>query len=456
MISAPIAPSALNAASAMTAAPVAASASASAGAQRAVASGGRIAVVGGGVAGLSAAWLLSEKYAVTLFEAAPYVGGHTNTVDVQLDGLCHPVDTGFLVHNDLTYPHLVQLFQHLGIPVHASDMTFSVSLAQPDLEWAGANLGTVFAQRRNLLRPAFLGMLRDILRFNRQASRYLERCGPYATLGDLLNNEGYGQAMRDWYLLPMAGAIWSTPPSTVLQQPARTFLSFCLNHRLLQVSGRPQWKTVKGGARRYVEAMLPRIADVRVSSPVHTVKRLADGVEVRTAGRVDRFDAVVLACHAPTTLAMLDASDDERDMLSRVRYQPNVAVLHTDTALLPRRRAVWSAWNYRAGPAADSPMSVSYLLNHLQPLPFTQAVIVTLNPQEEPAADRVLGRYEYEHPILDADAVTAQSRLPAIQGQARTWFCGAWTGYGFHEDGLASAIRVAADFGVTPPWSAPS
>lgn len=415
--------------------------------------GGRIAVVGGGVSGLSAAWLLSEKYSVTLFEAGSYVGGHTNTVDAEVDGIRHPVDTGFLVHNDLTYPNLVQLFRHLNIPVHASDMTFSVSLAQPDLEWAGTSLGTVFAQRRNLMRPAFLGMLRDILRFNRHAARYLARCGPYALLGDLLDDEGYGQAMRDWYLLPMAGAIWSTPPSMVLQQPARTFLSFCLNHRLLQVAGRPQWKTVKGGARQYVNAMLPRIADVRVSSAVHTVKRLADGVEVRSAGHVDRYDAVVLACHAPTSLAMLDASEDERDVLSRVRYQPNVAVLHTDTALLPRRRAVWSAWNYLAGPTADAPMSVSYLLNHLQPLPFKQPVIVTLNPQREPAASSVLGRFDYEHPVLDADTVAAQGQLAGIQGRARTWFCGAWTGYGFHEDGLASAIRVAADFGVSPPWS---
>lgn len=418
--------------------------------------GGRIAVVGGGVSGLSAAWLLSEKYSVTLFEAGSYVGGHTNTVDAEVDGIRHPVDTGFLVHNDLTYPNLVQLFRHLNIPVHASDMTFSVSLAQPDLEWAGTSLGTVFAQRRNLMRPAFLGMLRDILRFNRHAARYLARCGPYALLGDLLDDEGYGQAMRDWYLLPMAGAIWSTPPSMVLQQPARTFLSFCLNHRLLQVAGRPQWKTVKGGARQYVNAMLPRIADVRVSSAVHTVKRLADGVEVRSAGHVDRYDAVVLACHAPTSLAMLDASEDERDVLSRVRYQPNVAVLHTDTALLPRRRAVWSAWNYLAGPTADAPMSVSYLLNHLQPLPFKQPVIVTLNPQQEPAASSVLGRFDYEHPVLDADTVVAQSQLAGIQGRARTWFCGAWTGYGFHEDGLASAIRVAADFGVSPPWSTAS
>ncbi|WP_447982496.1 NAD(P)/FAD-dependent oxidoreductase [Achromobacter kerstersii] len=418
--------------------------------------GGRIAVVGGGVSGLSAAWLLSEKYSVTLFEAGSYVGGHTNTVDAEVDGIRHPVDTGFLVHNDLTYPNLVQLFRHLNIPVHASDMTFSVSLAQPDLEWAGTSLGTVFAQRRNLMRPAFLGMLRDILRFNRHAARYLARCGPYALLGDLLDDEGYGQAMRDWYLLPMAGAIWSTPPSMVLQQPARTFLSFCLNHRLLQVAGRPQWKTVKGGARQYVNAMLPRIADVRVSSAVHTVKRLADGVEVRSAGHVDRYDAVVLACHAPTSLAMLDASEDERDVLSRVRYQPNVAVLHTDTALLPRRRAVWSAWNYLAGPTADAPMSVSYLLNHLQPLPFKQPVIVTLNPQREPAASSVLGRFDYEHPVLDADTVVAQSQLAGIQGRARTWFCGAWTGYGFHEDGLASAIRVAADFGVSPPWSTAS
>lgn len=417
----------------------------------------RIAVVGSGIAGLSAAWLLADQYRVTLFEAGDYFGGHSNTVDVTLEGVTHPVDTGFLVHNDLTYPNLVPLLAHLGVPVHASDMSFGVSIHEPDIEWAGTNLASVFAQPSNLFRPKFIGMLRDILRFNREAERYLlEARSTPVTLGELLAREKFGQAMQEWYLLPMAAAIWSAPVSAVLDFSAATFLSFCLNHRLLQIDQRPKWKTILGGSRLYVQAMLKRLTDARLACPVTRVQRTADSVVISSPRGEESFDAVVMACHAPTTLALLDPTPHEHRVLSAIRYQPNEAILHTDVTLLPRRQKVWSAWNYMAagGQGAERPVAVSYLINQLQPLPFKTPVIVTLNPHQPPDPAKVLARFSYEHPVLDQAASLAQSELPGLQGQQRTWFCGAWTGFGFHEDGLKSALRVARAFGVTPPWQA--
>lgn len=423
----------------------------------ALAPGSRIAVVGSGIAGLSTAWLLAQKYQITLFEAGDYFGGHSNTVNVTLEGITHPVDTGFLVHNDLTYPNLVPLLAHLGVPVHASEMSFGVSLQKPDLEWAGTDLSTVFAQPLNFFRPRFLRMLYDILRFNREADRYLAeaRIAPI-TLGALLKRENYAQAMQDWYLLPMAAAIWSTPVSAVLDFSAETFLAFCLNHRLLQIENRPQWKTILGGSQVYVRAMLARISDARLACPVTQVSRSADSVRITSSRGVEHFDAVVMACHAPTTLALLDATPAERQVLSAFHVQSNEAVLHTDIALLPRRSKVWSAWNYMSvgGQGGASPVAVSYWINQLQPLPFKTPVIVTLNPHQAPDPDKVLARFSYAHPVLDQTASRAQKSLYMLQGQQRTWFCGAWTGYGFHEDGLKSGLRVARDFGVTPPWQA--
>jgi predicted NAD/FAD-binding protein len=422
--------------------------------------GQRVAVVGAGIAGLASAYLLARKHRVTLFEASGYAGGHTNTVDVTLDGVTAPVDTGFLVFNDRTYPNLVALFDELGVGAVASDMSFSVSLDGGMLEWAGTNLNTVFAQRRNLYSPSFLGMLRDVLRFNASAEQHLHNAmRERHSVGDMLLANGYGQPFQHHYLLPMAAAIWSSRAADILQFPAATFLRFCLNHALLQIRHRPQWKTVEGGARAYVRRIVARLDDVRLRTPVRQVRRERDGATVVHGNGVhERFDAVVLAGHAPDSLRLLDdATPDECKVLGAVRYQPNLAVLHTDPQLLPRRRRVWSAWNYvsQASHAAhaDRPVCVSYLINQLQALPFRSPVVVTLNPVNEPAPHTVLGRYAYEHPLLDLAAVEAQSHLPGLQGRRRTWFAGAWTGYGFHEDGLKSALRVARDFDVLPTWA---
>lgn len=419
--------------------------------------GRRIAVVGGGIAGLGAAWLLSRRHRVTLFEAGSYVGGHTNTVDVEIGGVSHPVDTGFLVFNRRTYPNLCALFAHLGVKSVASEMSFGVSLADPAIEWAGSDLGTVFAQRSNLLRPAFLGMLRDILRFNRDTTRMAAQgSAPDVSLGAYLAEHGYGSAFRDWYLLPMAAAIWSCPTRTMLDYPLATFVRFCHNHGLLQILDRPQWLTVEGGGRSYVRRIVSQLDDVRIATPVQGVDRRADGVWLRTPEGAEFFDEVVFACHSDQTLAILGdgASADERRILGAVRYQPNVALLHTDSALLPRRRKVWSAWNYLAGAGRpdERPVSVSYLINRLQPLPFDTPVIVSLNPFAEPAADKLIRRIEYAHPVFDQAAIDAQAALPQLQGVRRSWFAGAWTGYGFHEDGLRSAVAIAERLGVDIPW----
>ncbi len=421
----------------------------------------RIGVVGSGIAGSAAAWLLSRTHHVTLFEAEGRAGGHTHTVDLTLDGLTWPVDTGFLVFNRKTYPHLCGLFEHLGVDIAESSMGFSFSLDEPDLEWAGTDLSTVFAQPGNLLRPSFLTMLRDILRFNRETTAMAESGAfPECTLGEFLAERRFGDSLRDLYLLPMAASIWSCPKATMLGFPLRSFVQFCHNHHLLQVEGRPQWLTVRGGARTYLQRLHRDIATVRTAAPVAAVRRIRQGVELVGPGFQETFDAVVLAGHSDQSLAILgeEATEDERAVLSAVRYQPNRALLHSDVALLPRRHKVWSAWNYLASAgaaartASDAPVAVSYLINKLQPLPFQRPVVVTLNPCRDPDPALTWREIHYSHPVFDTAAIAAQERLPAIQGRDRIWFAGAWTGYGFHEDGLRSAVNVARSFGIVPPW----
>lgn len=418
----------------------------------------KVAIVGSGIAGLGCAHaLLTERphgVQVTLFEAASRLGGHTNTVDVRLDGIEFPVDTGFLVFNERTYPNLIRLLADLGVPTAKSDMSFAVSVpangpSGSRIEWAGTDLAGVFAQRRNLASPRFLGMLADILRFNRQAGRIAqgaEQAGD-PTLGEFLDRHRYGENFRRWYLLPMAAAIWSCPMRTMLDYPLATFIRFCHNHGLLQVNDRPQWFTVAGGARQYVRKIAARLTDLRLGTPVLEVRRneAAGKVSVRTERGIEAFDHVVLACHSDQSAALLaDADDAERRLLSGARYQPNRAVLHTDPRLMPRLRKVWSSWNYLSDGGADPSVSVTYLLNKLQPLPFRTPVFVSLNPIVEPEPGTVIAEFDYSHPIFDARMIEAQQRLPDVQGRRRVWLAGAWTGYGFHEDGLKSGLAVAA------------
>ncbi|MCC6194096.1 MAG: FAD-dependent oxidoreductase [Burkholderiales bacterium] len=410
----------------------------------------RVAIVGSGIAGLGAARLLHRQgHAVTLFEAAPRAGGHAATVDVAIAGRSFPVDTGFLVYNERTYPRLVGLFRELGVESVASEMSFSCRAERDGVEWAGSGIGSLFAQPRNAARPAFWGMLADIVRFNREASALAggERLW-HVPLGDWLDAQRYGAGFRNWYLLPMAAAIWSSPRRDILRFPLPAFLRFCRNHGLLRLTDRPRWRTVRGGARIYVERIVAGLPDVRLATPVQRVLRRAGHVTVVTHGNVaERFDEVVLACHSNQSRAILaDRSPREDRRLASVRYQTNRAVLHTDETLLPRARRAWSAWNCLCvdDPAGERPVAVSYLINKLQPLPLPTPVIVTLNPPVEPR--NVLGEFVYEHPLLDATAIAAQRAIASEQGARRTWFAGAWMGYGFHEDGLASAHAIADAF----------
>ncbi|BBE71243.1 NAD(P)/FAD-dependent oxidoreductase [Oharaeibacter diazotrophicus] len=419
----------------------------------------RIAVIGSGISGNAAAWALSARHDVVLYEKAPRAGGHSATVDVDYDGTVVPVDTGFIVYNELNYPNLVALFRHLDVPTEASDMSFAVSVGDGGLEWAGTSLASVFAQPVNLFRPRFLGMIRDILRFNRECT--LDHDAGRLdglTLGAYLERKGFGRGFRDDYLVPMGAAIWSTPDAEILEFPASNFVRFFRNHRLVDRE-RPIWRTVSRGSREYVDrllAPLKALGKVRLASPVVAVTRGRTHVEVRTAdGETDRFDEVVFAAHADQTLAMLaDASADERAVLGAVRYLPNRVVLHRDTALMPKRRSVWSSWNYLRGERDDgrAPVSVTYWMNRLQNIDPARPLFVTLNPVREPDPALVFGEWSYDHPQFDAAAIAAQRRLPAIQGRRRSWFCGAWTGYGFHEDGLVSGLAVAESLGGAIPW----
>ncbi len=419
----------------------------------------KLAVIGSGISGLAAAHRLRSHARVTLFEASDYLGGHANTVDIQLPDrhgklVSHGVDTGFLVFNERTYPGFIALLEELGIPSAASDMSFSVqvpgaSLSGGAMEWSGSTLSSVFAQRSNLARPKFWGMLRDLLRFNRLCTE-LAVGGREAemrhSLLHFLDANRFGSAFRDWYLLPMLGCIWSCSPTQMLQFPVATMIRFCYNHGLLQVSRRPQWFTVAGGSRQYVKKIAQGL-DVRLASPVERIERDDACVKIVSQGKVELFDAVVLAVHSDQALRLLDRpTARETAVLGAIRYQNNRAFLHTDVSQLPRRKVAWAAWNFERGPIVSSERSgvcLHYWINQLQPLPFNQAVIVSLNPVRAIAEHELLAEFQYQHPVFDLAAIDAQLEVPAMQGVQRTWFCGAWTGYGFHEDGLQSGFRAA-------------
>ncbi len=426
----------------------------------------RVAVVGAGVSGLVAARSLHPHADVTLFEAGRYFGGHAHTIELGLPTSAgvpgvvrHGVDTGFLVYNDRTYPGLIALFDELGVETAASDMSFSVQAPRADgrrLEWSGNNLATVFAQRRNLLDGRFLGMLADLLRFNRLTTR-IATAGTEQELAqplrDFLDAHRFGAAFRDWYFLPMMGCIWSCPTAQMLAFPVATMIRFCHNHGLLQIADRPQWRTVKGGSKHYVDKIVAGLDDARLATPVRRVTRTANGVLVATDRGTERFDHVVLATHSDQSLRLLaDASPAEHATLGAIRYQPNRAVLHTDASVLPQRRSAWAAWNYEAASTvadadadtAEPRVCLHYLLNQLQPLPWQQPVIVSLNPLRPIARNRVMAEYDYDHPVFDLAALRAQRDVKQLQGERNTWFAGAWMGYGFHEDGLQAGLAAAA------------
>ena len=424
----------------------------------------RVAVVGSGIAGLGAAHALRGKADISLFEAGAYFGGHTHTVDVTLpdahgNAVSHGVDTGFLVFNERTYPEFIALLKELDVSAVPSDMSFSVQVPRAQgraLEWSGTSLNTVFAQRANLLRPAFWRMLRDLLRFNKLVTDLATR-GAEASLtqplAEFLQAQKFSAEFRDWYLLPMLGCIWSCPTDQMLQFPVATMVRFCHNHGLAQVSQRPQWWTVAGGARHYVDKITAGITDKRLNTPVRQITRDARGVAVTTDTGTERFDRLVLATHSDQALALLGehATAQERQVLGAIHYQPNRAVLHTDTRVLPRNPSAWAAWNYEAAHSSqtDARVCLHYLINRLQPVPFQQPVVVSLNPVQPIADDQVLGSFDYAHPVFDLAAIRAQAEVPGLQGRQHTYFAGAWMGYGFHEDGLkagrAAASQLLAD-----------
>jgi uncharacterized protein len=424
----------------------------------------RVAVVGSGIAGLAVAHALAREARITLFEAANWFGGHAHTVDVTLEGLTHGVDTGFLVFNERTYPQLIRLFADLGVETAPSQMSFSVQSPAAAWEWCGSDLNGVFAQRRNLVSPRFWSMLAQIVRFNRLASALARRNADAQmdqAIGDFLDRHGFDAVFRDGYLLPMIGSIWSCRIDQMLRFPVGTMIRFCHNHGLIQLANRPQWHTVRGGSKHYVARLVAAVADRRAATPVRALRRVppgdgSGGVMVRTDRGEERFDDVVLATHTDQSLALLaDAGAAERRVLGAIGYQPNRVVLHTDASVLPQRRRAWAAWNYEG--AADGSheaagVCLHYLINRLQPLPWATPVVVSMNPLRPIQQSSILGEWTYAHPVFDRAAVAAQAELPAIQGRSRVWFCGAWTRYGFHEDGLISGLAVAQ--GLRAQWAA--
>lgn len=434
----------------------------------------KVAIIGSGISGLAAAHTLQGKVDLTLFEAGTYFGGHTNTVDVTLPTpqgfVTHGVDTGFLVFNERTYPHLIKLLAELGVQTAKSEMSFSVKSTSPNtgrlLEWSGTSLNALFAQRSNLFNWRFLKMLSDIGRFNALCTRLAASDSDQQmrqTVGEFLKANGFGAEFCDAYFLPMAACIWSCPTAQMLEFPMATMIRFCHNHGLLQIKDRPQWWTVQGGARQYVEKITARIADKRLNTPVRRIERIkanlatqsTTAVRISTDHTQETFDAVIIATHSDQALAMLqDPGALERTLLSAVAYQPNRAVLHTDASVLPSRKAAWAAWNYerainplhkKSGAPDPTPnVCLHYLLNRLQPLPWGQPVVVSLNPIREIDPQHVLGDFAYAHPVFDVVAIKAQRQFAWLQGQQNTYYCGAWIGYGFHEDGLKAGQSAAA------------
>jgi uncharacterized protein len=414
-----------------------------------------IAIIGSGISGMGTAHLLHPKHAITLYEKNAVTGGHTRTKLVDYDGVSIPVDTGFIVYNERNYPNLVGLFKQLNVPTHKSDMTFAATVDGGKFEWCARDVNGVFGQRRNILNPHFYRMLRDVMRFNKRA-RAMVDAKPELTLGGLVAALKLGSGFMKNYLLPMGGAIWSCSPTTMLAFPARTFIQFFENHGLMAFTGQPQWYTVTGGSREYMARLIAPFADrIRTHCAAVSVRRTAEGVFVRDSrGEELRYDRVVFASHADETLAMLsDATPTEREILGAFQYQTNEAYLHRDVSVMPTRKRCWASWVYHANNAGDEPaISVTYWMNLLQGIDDSKPLFVTLNPYLPIAPELVFDQHTFTHPVFTRESIAAQARLPEIQGQNNSWFAGAYTRYGFHEDGLLSAVNVAKSMGEVIPW----
>jgi predicted NAD/FAD-binding protein len=416
----------------------------------------KIAIIGSGISGLGTAYLLHPHHDVTVYEKNETLGGHSRTVDINTPDGNIPIDTGFIVFNDRNYPLLSGLFEHLDVPTAKSNMSFGVSINDGWMEYGTQQLSNIFTQKRNILRPAFWRMISDIFRFNKQAKHYLEQ-DSNLSLGECLDELNMGPWFRDYYLLAMGGAIWSTPLLQMLDFPAKSFIQFFDNHGLLTVNDQPQWYTVVGGSKEYVKRLTESFKDrIKTNCGVEKVIRHDDRVEIHDAqGDVNSFDQVVFACHSDQAIAMLEKpTEQEMEIVGSIRYQPNEMVLHSDTRFMPKRKSAWASWVYLSEMRKDqsNSMSLSYWMNNLQPLNTSTPMIVTLNPGREPDPSLVYDRYSFEHPVFDAPAIAAQSKLPSIQGQNRTYYAGAWQRYGFHEDGILSAVTVAKQIGISAPW----
>ena len=424
----------------------------------------RVAIVGTGVSGMLCARLLHPEHEITVFEAGDYIGGHTNTIDVDLAGRRWAVDTGFIVYNDWTYPNFIRMLERLGVATQTSDMSFSVRCKRTGLEYNGTSVNTLFAQRSNFLRPSFYRMIRDILRFNKEAPELLERDDERTTLGEYLDAKRYSKEFLENYILPMGGAIWSAEAQAMRAFPARYFVQFFKNHGMLSVDERPQWRVVSGGSACYMRALTQPFRDrIRLKSPIASIRRFDTHVEITPkGGATERFDHVIVSAHSDQALAMLaDASPSERAILGAIPYQENIAVLHTDDSVMPKRKLAWAAWNYHLDAQSKAHVAVTYWMNHLQSLDAPVNFCVTLNDVDGIDPAKVLRRIRYHHPVYTTDGVAAQKRRHEISGVRRTWFCGAYWGYGFHEDGVKSALAVAQGFGkslddIEPAVAAPA
>jgi predicted NAD/FAD-binding protein len=409
----------------------------------------RIAVIGSGISGMVAAYRLNRTHQVTVYESGSHIGGHTHTVDVEHGGKSYAVDTGFIVYNDWTYPNFIALMDELDVAWQPSRMSFSVRCEKTALEYNGTTLNSLFAQRRNFLRPSFLRMVADILRFNRQAPELLKDNGETLSLGEYLEREAYSRYFIDHYIIPMGAAIWSSRPIDMLHFPARFFVDFFANHGFLSVDDRPTWRVIQGGSREYVKKLTASYASrIRLDTPVASIQRQPHQVSVRLKnGSVEHFDQVFMACHSDTALQLLsDPSHEEREILGAIRYQANEALLHTDTRLMPRRPLAWAAWNYHLPIDQYERVTVTYNMNILQTLTAPAQFLLTLNRSADVDPRAVLGQYVYDHPVYTSDAVAAQKRRHEINGVRRTYYCGAYWSYGFHEDGVKSALVSVDEF----------